>query len=87
MTARPLPARARSLVIGVRAAGALVLAMVLASCSLLDGGNRQQDTRNRQGGSLDRGVCAGRARRLLLAGGRLGTVRKRLPVRQGDCAA
>jgi len=44
MTARPLPARARSLVIGVRAAGALVLAMVLASCTLLDSGNRQQDS-------------------------------------------
>ena len=37
MTARPLPARSRSLVIGLRAAGALVLAMTLASCSLLGG--------------------------------------------------
>lgn len=37
MTARPLPARSRSLVIGLRAAGALVLAMTLASCSLLVG--------------------------------------------------
>ena len=38
MTARPLPARSRSLVIGLRAAGALVLALALASCSLLGGG-------------------------------------------------
>ena len=37
MTARPLPARSRSLVIGLRAAGALVLAMTLASCSLFGG--------------------------------------------------
>jgi pimeloyl-ACP methyl ester carboxylesterase len=37
MTARPLPARSRSLVIGLRAAGALILAMTLASCSLLGG--------------------------------------------------
>ena len=37
MTARPLPARSRSLVMGLRAAGALVLAMTLASCSLLGG--------------------------------------------------
>ena len=43
MTARPLPARPRSLSIGVRAAGAMVLAMVLASCSLLDGGNSNQE--------------------------------------------
>lgn len=39
MTARPLPARSRSLVIGLRAAGALVLAVTLASCGLL-GGNK-----------------------------------------------
>src|SRR5919107_1406493 len=44
MTARPLPARHRSLVVGLRAAGALVLAMVLASCSLLNGGDRNQET-------------------------------------------
>lgn len=37
MTARPLPARSRSLVIGLRAAGALILALTLASCSLLGG--------------------------------------------------
>ena len=37
MTARPLPARRRSLVIGLRAAGALVLSVTLASCSLLGG--------------------------------------------------
>ena len=37
MIARPLPARSRSLVIGLRAAGALVLAMTLASCSLFGG--------------------------------------------------
>ncbi|HEY8700520.1 MAG TPA: alpha/beta hydrolase [Arthrobacter sp.] len=42
MTAHPLPAHTRSLVIGLRAAGALVLAMVLASCSLLDGGNQDK---------------------------------------------
>ncbi|QNE13592.1 alpha/beta hydrolase [Pseudarthrobacter sp. NBSH8] len=35
MTARPLPPRSRSLVIGLRAAGALILALTLASCSLL----------------------------------------------------
>lgn len=39
MTARPLPARFRSLVIGLQAAGALVLALTLASCGLL-GGNK-----------------------------------------------
>jgi pimeloyl-ACP methyl ester carboxylesterase len=39
MTARPLPARSRSLVIGLRAAGALVLALTLASCGLLGGGS------------------------------------------------
>lgn len=39
MTARPLPARSRSLVIGLRAAGALVLALTLASCSFLGGGS------------------------------------------------
>ena len=44
MTARPLPARPRSLATGLRAAGALVLAMVLASCSLLNGGDRTQET-------------------------------------------
>jgi pimeloyl-ACP methyl ester carboxylesterase len=37
MTARPLPARSRSLVTGLRAAGALVLALTLASCSILNG--------------------------------------------------
>lgn len=44
MTARPLPARHRSLVLAVRAAGAMALAMVLASCSLLGGGERSQET-------------------------------------------
>ncbi|TLM81201.1 alpha/beta hydrolase [Pseudarthrobacter sp. NamE2] len=44
MTARPLPARPRSFTVGVRAAGAMVLAMVLASCSLLNGGNSNQET-------------------------------------------
>jgi pimeloyl-ACP methyl ester carboxylesterase len=44
MTARPLSARTRSRVIGVRAAGALVLAMVLASCSLIGGGKQEQGT-------------------------------------------
>jgi len=43
MTARPLPARPRSWVIGVRAAGAMVLAMVLASCTLLGGEDRSQE--------------------------------------------
>ncbi|MGY4543189.1 pimeloyl-ACP methyl ester carboxylesterase [Arthrobacter sp. UYNi723] len=37
MTARPLPARSRSLVIGLRAAGALILALTLASCGLFAG--------------------------------------------------
>ncbi|WP_332759933.1 alpha/beta hydrolase [Pseudarthrobacter sp.] len=37
MTARPLPARSRSLVIGLRAAGALILALTLASCGLFGG--------------------------------------------------
>lgn len=43
MTARPLPARSRSLGSGLRAAGALVLALTLASCSLL-GGNKPDET-------------------------------------------
>src|SRR5215207_6222933 len=43
MTARPLPARPASWVIAVRAAGAMALAMVLASCSLLNGGERNQE--------------------------------------------
>ncbi|MGO4189244.1 alpha/beta hydrolase [Pseudarthrobacter sp. TAF60_1] len=42
MTARPLPARSRSLGSGLRAAGALVLALTLASCSLL-GGNKPDE--------------------------------------------
>ena len=37
MIARPLPARSRSLVIGLRAAGALILALTLASCGLFGG--------------------------------------------------
>lgn len=40
MTARPLPARHRSIGVAVRAAGAMALAMVLASCSLLNGGDK-----------------------------------------------
>ncbi|MDQ0729440.1 alpha/beta hydrolase [Arthrobacter sp. B1I2] len=40
MTARPLPARRRSLTVAGRAAGAMALAMVLASCSLLNGGDK-----------------------------------------------
>ncbi|RAX46482.1 alpha/beta hydrolase [Arthrobacter sp. AQ5-06] len=40
MTARPLPARSRSSVIGLRAAGALILALTLASCSLFGGNTR-----------------------------------------------
>ncbi|NUS37320.1 MAG: alpha/beta fold hydrolase, partial [Pseudarthrobacter sp.] len=40
MTARPLPAR--PLTLAVRAAGAMVLAMVLASCSLLGGGKEPE---------------------------------------------
>lgn len=43
MTARPLPVRPRSAALGVRYLGAMVLAMVLASCSLLSGGDRSQD--------------------------------------------
>ncbi|RKO24453.1 alpha/beta hydrolase [Pseudarthrobacter phenanthrenivorans] len=43
MTARPLPARPRSAAPGVRALGAMVLAMVLASCSLLNGGDSSQE--------------------------------------------
>ncbi|GAC1492701.1 MAG: alpha/beta hydrolase [Pseudarthrobacter sp.] len=43
MTARPLPARSRALGSGLRAAGALVLALTLASCSLL-GGNKPDET-------------------------------------------
>ena len=42
MTARPLPVRPRSQGKRVRAAGALVLALVLASCTLLDGGQQEQ---------------------------------------------
>lgn len=37
MTARPLPARHRSLTVAVRAAAAMAVAVVLASCSLLGG--------------------------------------------------
>lgn len=44
MTARPLSARTRSRVIGVQTAGALVLTMVLASCSLIGGGKQEQGT-------------------------------------------
>ena len=40
MTARPLPARHRSLMAAVRAAGAMALVMALASCSLLNGGDK-----------------------------------------------
>jgi pimeloyl-ACP methyl ester carboxylesterase len=43
MTARPLSARPASWVIAARAAGAMALAMVLASCSLLNGGDRNQE--------------------------------------------
>ncbi|SER02929.1 alpha/beta hydrolase [Arthrobacter sp. OV608] len=43
MTARPLPARPASWVIAARAAGAMALAMILASCSLLNGGDRNQE--------------------------------------------
>jgi pimeloyl-ACP methyl ester carboxylesterase len=43
MTARPLPARPRSWALGVRAAAAMALAMVLASCTLIDGGDRSQE--------------------------------------------
>lgn len=41
MTARPLPAR--PLALALRAAGAMVLAMVLASCSLLNGGDKKPE--------------------------------------------
>lgn len=44
MTARPLPVRPRSQGKRIRAAGALVLALVLASCTLLDGGKQEQGT-------------------------------------------
>ena len=40
MTARPLPAPARPIAVTVRALGAMVLAMVLASCSLLNSGDK-----------------------------------------------
>ncbi|MFF1883917.1 alpha/beta hydrolase [Pseudarthrobacter sp. NPDC058196] len=40
MTARPLPARHRSLLAAVRAVGAMALVMALASCSLLNGGDK-----------------------------------------------
>ena len=43
MTARPLPVRPRFAAAGVRALGAMVLAMVLASCSLLNGDDRSQE--------------------------------------------
>ena len=43
MTARPLPVRPRSAAVGVRALGAMALAMVLASCSLLNGDDRSQE--------------------------------------------
>ncbi|WP_350000624.1 alpha/beta hydrolase [Pseudarthrobacter sp. WHRI 8279] len=43
MTARPLPVRPRSAAVGVRALGAMALAMVLASCSLLNGEDRSQE--------------------------------------------
>ncbi|UZX01929.1 alpha/beta hydrolase [Arthrobacter sp. CDRTa11] len=42
MTARPLPARSRSLGKRLRTAGALVLALLLASCSLIGGGNQDK---------------------------------------------
>lgn len=40
MTARPLPARPPAWVIGARGLGAMMLAMVLASCTLITGGDR-----------------------------------------------
>ena len=43
MTARPLPVRPRSAAAGARALGAMVLAMVLASCSLLNTEDRSQE--------------------------------------------
>ena len=43
MTARPLPVRPRFAAAGVRALGAMVLAMVLASCSLRNGEDRSQE--------------------------------------------
>lgn len=45
MSARSGPARSRSLAIGVRAAGAMALAMVLASCTLFGGGGDAKDAK------------------------------------------
>ena len=42
MTARPLPARSRPLAVAFRAAGALALSLVLASCTLVNGGEKQE---------------------------------------------
>lgn len=42
MTARPLPIRRRSMGSALRAAGALALALVLASCTVVDGGKTQE---------------------------------------------
>ncbi|WP_432245614.1 alpha/beta hydrolase [Arthrobacter sp. G.S.26] len=42
MTARPLPARARPLAVAFRAAGALALSLVLASCTLVNGSGNQE---------------------------------------------
>ncbi|WP_426976063.1 alpha/beta hydrolase [Pseudarthrobacter sp. O4] len=44
-SAREVPARSRSVAIGVRAVGAMALAVVLASCSLFGGGGASQDAR------------------------------------------
>ena len=44
--ARPQPARFRSWAIGVRAAGAMALAVTLASCSLFGGGDGGTKTGN-----------------------------------------
>ena len=46
--ARPEPARFRSVAIGVRAAGALALAAVLASCSLFGGDGGSKDANRGQ---------------------------------------
>jgi pimeloyl-ACP methyl ester carboxylesterase len=54
-SARPVPARFRSLAVGVRAAGALALAAVLASCSLLGGEGGSKDANQ---GQPDPGIAA-----------------------------
>ncbi|XAS69636.1 alpha/beta hydrolase [Micrococcaceae bacterium Sec5.7] len=57
MSARPLPARSRAAAIGVRTAGAMVLVMVLASCSFL-GTSKDDSSKGNSTGQADPSIAA-----------------------------